>query len=234
VAADPLILVDDVRSAGERLLRRAATLDDGAVAGASRLPGWSRGHVLTHVARNADGVVNLLTWARTGTETPQYPSLEHRAADIEAGAGRSAAEQLADLTRAETRMLVTFEAMPANAWATEVRWADGRTGPAALIPWKRLREVELHHVDLDAGYGPGDWTEAFAVRMAAELAHGLGTRADAPRLVLRCPEVGHDLTFGERGGPVIAGDVRTAVAWLSGRGDGAGLTGPLPVVPPFG
>ena len=27
----------------------------------SLLPGWSRGHVLTHLARNADAMVNLLT-----------------------------------------------------------------------------------------------------------------------------------------------------------------------------
>ena len=48
------------------------------MAGPSLLPGWSRGHVLTHLARNADGAVNLLTWARTGVETPQYVSQEQR------------------------------------------------------------------------------------------------------------------------------------------------------------
>ena len=31
----------------------------------SALPGWTRAHVLTHLARNADAMVNLLTWART-------------------------------------------------------------------------------------------------------------------------------------------------------------------------
>ena len=47
--------------------------------------------MLAHLARNADGCVNLLTWARTGIETPQYRSAEQRDADIAAGAGRTSA-----------------------------------------------------------------------------------------------------------------------------------------------
>ena len=43
-------------------------------AGPSLLPGWTRAHVLAHVAGNADALVNLLTWARTGEETPMYAS----------------------------------------------------------------------------------------------------------------------------------------------------------------
>ena len=121
--------------------------------------------------------------------------------------------------------------MPAAAWLAELRWANGRLGPASLVVWYRLREVQLHHVDLDVGFGPADWPESFAVRLAVDLARSMGDRC---RLVLRSPEVGHDLTFGAPGGPLVSGPVRTAVAWLSGRGDGAGLTGTLPEVPAFG
>ena len=48
------------------------------------LPGWTVGHVLTHVARNADAYTNLLTWARTGVETPAYASPEAREALLRA------------------------------------------------------------------------------------------------------------------------------------------------------
>ena len=48
----------------------------------SLLPGWDRRHVVAHVARNADALVNLMTWARTGEETPMYPSVEARDAGI--------------------------------------------------------------------------------------------------------------------------------------------------------
>lgn len=236
---DPLGLSEDVQEATGRLLASAARLDDGSVAGASGLPGWSRGHVLTHIARNADGAVNLLTWARTGVETPQYESLEHRGADIEAGAGRGAAEQLADLTRTSERFAEAVAAMPAAAWSVEVRWTTGRRAPAAEVMWSRLREVEIHHVDLAVGTSPADWPEAFTLRLLRASAKDFGSRADGPRVVLRAPEVGHNLALGDgTTGPVVSGPAWACAAWLIGRGGGEVLTvdppGPLPPVPPLG
>ena len=87
MTADPLVLLPEIDRATARLLATARKLDDADLAAPSRLPGWTRGHVLAHLARNADGCVNLLTWARTGIETPQYASDERRDADIETGAG---------------------------------------------------------------------------------------------------------------------------------------------------
>src|SRR5580704_17394201 len=63
----------------------------------SLLPGWTRGHVLIHIARNADSLRNLLIWAGTGVETPQYSSLEEREAGITAGADKPAADLRADI-----------------------------------------------------------------------------------------------------------------------------------------
>ena len=77
-----------IAAATGRLLTVAGTLTDAEVAEPSLLPGWTRGHVLTHLARNADGLANLLRWAGTGIETPVYASAQARAADIAAGAGR--------------------------------------------------------------------------------------------------------------------------------------------------
>ena len=54
MTADPLVLIAEVDRATARLLATARTLDDDAVRAPSPLPGWTRGHVLTHVARNAD------------------------------------------------------------------------------------------------------------------------------------------------------------------------------------
>ena len=82
----------DVASA--RVLATAAGISDEQAREPSSLPGWSRGHVLTHLARNADGLRNLLIWARTGVVTPQYPSFEVRNQEIEAGAGRPRASWL--------------------------------------------------------------------------------------------------------------------------------------------
>ena len=90
-------LREQVGGATDRLLATAAQLTDEQVKAPSLLPGWSRGHVLTHLARNADGLRNLLIWARTGVPTPQYASPQARDAAIAAGADRTAAEQAADI-----------------------------------------------------------------------------------------------------------------------------------------
>ena len=119
--ADPLGLAEDVDRRHRRLLADAGPRRRG-VAAPSLLPGWTRGHVLTHVARNADGAVNLLTWARTGVETPQYASREQRRPTSRRARHAAAAEQLADLAAACARFAEAVAQMPAEAWAAEVRW----------------------------------------------------------------------------------------------------------------
>ncbi len=236
MTTDPLGLARDVALSTTRLLATTNGLTDESVGGPSLLPGWTRGHVLTHLARNADGAVNLLTWARTGVRTPQYESMAQRAVDIEAGAGRDWATQLDDLSRACERFAAAVDETPAQAWTTVVQWASGREAPAAEVTWHRLREVEIHHVDLDAGYVPVDWPQAFVLRLCRTQADALAHREGGPAVVLRAPEVGHDLVLGD--GPVVSGPAWAIAAWLTGRSAGNDLTltpaGLLPVVPPFG
>jgi maleylpyruvate isomerase len=235
VTADPLVLLPEVERAMDRLLATARTLDGVGLAARSLCPGWTRGHVLAHVARNADGYVNLLTSARTGVETPQYASAAAREADIEAGASRRIDEHLADLRESAARFADAVAAMPAEAWLAPVRFASGSTGPAARVVWARLREVEVHHVDLDAGYGPGDWPQAFTLHLLHEVATDL---ADAPEfgVSVRTPD-GHTVHIGRKrsDAPAVSGPEAVLAAWLIGRGDGTGLTvspeGPLPSVP---
>jgi maleylpyruvate isomerase len=239
VTADPLVLVEDVDRATARLLATARGLDDEAVASSSLLPGWTRGHVLTHLARNADSLVNLLTWARIGVEIPQYASREQRDADISRGAPRPAAAQLDDLTAACESFAASAMHMPAEAWSVGVTWLSGLQAPAARVIWARLLEVEIHHVDLTAGYAPTDWPEAFTLRLLRSAVRDFGERRDGPRVVIRAPEVGHDLPVGERtAAPMVIGPASAAAAWLIGRSPGAGLAlepdGPLPAVPFWG
>src|SRR3954468_4799622 len=130
----------EVDRATQRLLRTAAGLDDDAVAAPSALPGWTRGHVLTHVARNADAYTNLLVGAATGQDIPGYATSTARAEGIDAGYARPLADQLDDVREACRRFADAAAAMPADAW-TVVLTATG--SPAAMVPWARLREVEV-------------------------------------------------------------------------------------------
>jgi len=67
----------------ERLLRTVNRFRDQDIERPSSLPGWTRGHVLVHVAQTADAMRNLLVWARTGVPVAAYASQAARDAAIE-------------------------------------------------------------------------------------------------------------------------------------------------------
>ena len=156
------VLLNQVDDATRRLLKTAGALTDEDIASPSLLPGWTRGHVLNHVARNAEALRNLLGWARTGVVTPAYPSQQARDDAIEAGADRPAAELAADIARTAAEFGAEAATLNRRAWQVPVHLLDGREFPAALILTRRLVEVELHHTDLGCGYRRADWPATFA------------------------------------------------------------------------
>ena len=174
-----------IGEATDRLLASAAALTDASAGEPSLLPGWTRGHVLTHVARNGDGLGNLLRWARTGTETPMYASREARRADIEAGAGRSAAGLAADVRATAIAFAAEAASLPGEAWAAQVQMLAGPPMPARRVLDWRLREVEIHHVDLATGYRPANWPEEFVTDNLPEVAGSFAGREDTPSCLLQ-------------------------------------------------
>jgi len=233
--------LDRLAAANDRLLATATALSDAQAREPSLLPGWSRGHVLTHIARNADGMVNLLRWARTGTETPMYASAASRAADIEAGAGRSAAELFADVRNSSAVFAAAAAAMPSDAWTAQVWALHGPAFPVFGVLERRLSEVEIHHVDLVAGYVPGDWPEDFLIEALPRVVESFAGRADVPPCVAWAEGAKDPFRLGpdQAGQPavVIRGQPADLLAWLLGRGDGARLTlagsDALPELPPW-
>lgn len=145
-----------------RLVAAVAELSDEEIRAPSLLEGWTRGHVATHVARSCETMCGMLAWAQTGTGVPDCPNPEAREAAVEAGARRSAAELAADLAESAAKFTAETEVMTEAAWATVIEPPGGAPFPTAEIPVRRLSEVELHHTDLDLGYGPADWTPGFA------------------------------------------------------------------------
>jgi len=215
----------------EELLRTATELTPEQLAGPSLLPGWTRGHVLTHLARNADGLGRALTGVARGVSMPVYRNPEERDAEIVAGAGRPLREQIADLRASAARLEAAFGRVPGSAWDTSIeRTPGGRVFPASQVPWKRLAEVEYHHVDLDAGYTPAHWPAFFTVREAVLLAGRFRGAPGVPGVLLRVEDLGpsgRELRIGaEQGEPELAveGPSRAVVAWMSGRAPGDGLT----------
>ncbi|MEV5198223.1 maleylpyruvate isomerase family mycothiol-dependent enzyme [Streptomyces sp. NPDC053720] len=222
--------LDAVREATDRLLSATEKLDAAALTQPSRLPGWSRGHVVAHLSRNADALVNVLQGR------PMYADSETRDRDIERGAPRPRAEQLADLAGSAAR----FEdaaAAPAD-WSRTVELRNGVTDSASRIPFRRRVEVELHHVDLGIGYELEDLSDEFTAREIDFLTERFaGHPAVVPTDVT--DGTGRLWTTGggaEGGAVVVRGTAPELLGWLSGRRDGSALTvegGPLPALPPL-
>jgi len=161
-------LSDQIDHATQRLLGTARLLSGPELREPSLLPGWTRGHVIAHLARGADAMRNLLVGARAGQDRPAYVSAEARAADIEHGAGLEPKELMADLADSAMALRTISKQLPGEAWQFPVRIGDSQRLPAGQLLTRRLVEVELHHCDLGAGYGPGDWPAAFAAMELAE------------------------------------------------------------------
>lgn len=219
-----------IQAATGDLLATAARLTDADVRAPSLMPGWTRGHVLTHLARNADGGTRLLTWARTGAESWEYPSMEARAAEIEDGAGRPAGLLADDVRDSARRFAEAYALMPGAAWERIVQWTSGARHPAARATDARLTEVLVHHVDLGAGYTPRDWPADFTARTLASVADSFARRDDAPRLRLHATDTGADLGDGD---VVVTGTAASLLAWLMGRSPGDDLTGAGGMTLPF-
>jgi maleylpyruvate isomerase len=214
---------------GERLFATAlGRLTDEEFDGPSLLPGWDRRHVVAHVARNADAVGNLLTWARTGTETPMYPSREARDAGIAETAALDAPRLRTELVAATARFADAVRGLPEEAWSATVRTMQGREVPASEVPWMRCREVYVHAVDLDAGVGFGDIDEAVQVAMVDDVFRMWDRRDQVPDVVV----FAGDREWGT-GAVAVSGPLPSVTAWLTGRsrGDGLSADGGIPEVP---
>ncbi len=114
-------------------------------------------------------------------------------ATIEDGAGRSANELIAELDTSMSRLEEVFARCAVAGWPNGHFLGGGLYG-AAGCPAHRLREVEMHHVDLGLGYTPLDWPDEYVAW-------------DLPVLLATVPE-----RLGS------SGDRRWFMAWLAGRG----------------
>lgn len=182
-----------------RLMRRVIELSDKDIRSSSLLPGWTVGHVLTHLARNADAHARRLSGALHGHDVPKYESgQEQRRSEIEDGAGRSAAEIIADFDASLSDLEEIFARCSEAGWPNG-HFLGGGQYDVAGCPAHRLREIEMHHVDLGLGYSPSDWPDEYVAW-------------DLEVLLATAPE-----RLGS------SSERRSFMAWLAGRGplDGA-------------
>lgn len=215
-----------------RYLGALTVLSEEDMRAPSLLPGWSRGHVVTHLARNADALCNLVAWAETGVETPMYRSQEHRDHDIDSGAGRCAEDLREDARISAGRFVGALNELDARHQDALVsRTSAAEPFPVRDIARMRRTEVEVHHADLEIGYTAADWPRDFT-----EMVIGLvqDDRAEGPSMVLSSTDTAGLWKCGTGPGPEITATKAELAWWLLGRGVGTGLSSSAGVLPELG
>lgn len=209
-------------AAHQRMWESASRMTDDSYRAPSLLPGWSRGHVLAHWARNADGQTRMLQAAMRGEVAAQYPGGDaQRAADIATGAARPAPLILQDVRAAIDRVEDTWRRMPPEAWSRPTGARIGQR-PAWMSVWARWRETEFHHVDLDVGYAHDCWPSEFVSLMLPRVVPTLDTRLPGKTTVRVETDnkqwVQASTPAAATDDPVIVRGAASAVLnWLSGR-----------------
>ncbi|PJI84824.1 maleylpyruvate isomerase N-terminal domain-containing protein [Luteimicrobium subarcticum] len=174
------------------------------------LPGWTVGHLLTHLARNADATSRMAVAAAIGATTEKYVGGgDGRAAEIERGAGRDWVDLVADVEVTAVACDLALAALPDEVWAGEVSTPQ-ESYPAMRLLVSRWREVEVHRLDLGGSHNSGQWPGDFVRTFLPD---------ELAQLPSRAPGV--EVPEGLRDHEVLA--------WLLGRG-GEGL----PELPAWG
>ncbi|WP_165821126.1 maleylpyruvate isomerase family mycothiol-dependent enzyme [Nocardioides gansuensis] len=225
-------MLDLLADADRLLVRTVDSLSDDELASPSLLPGWTRAHVVAHLALNGEGLARALTGVVTDEPAPMYDSQEARDADIEQLSQASPTELRERLMGAVTLYTESATALPESRQATRIeRTPGGPTFPAGDTVVMRLREVEVHHADLGAGYSPADWSHGFC----AVLLESMRQRRWPTSFQVHATDMQGTWEYGEGpGGPLVTGAAGDLGWWLTGRGDGSRLKvegGELPEAP---
>lgn len=193
-----------------------AGLMDADLDAPSALDGWTRKALLAHLAANADALCNLVTWARTGVETPMYASTTQRNDDIAAGALRPADELRAWFSASAARLTEAMDGLSDAQWSATVVTAQGRSVPATEIPWLRTREVLIHAVDFGTGLDFTALPEDFILALIDDIRIKRST-GSGPALAVQADGGARWEITGDGEAVVVTGPVAQLAAYLAGR-----------------
>ena len=208
----PAALQAELHKAATALTAAMDRIPDGGERAPSTLPGWSRGHLLAHIAGICDALARQVEYGRRGETVELYDGgVEGRNQAINLAAGHSLSQHRDDVAAAMRRALTAFDALNEDEWQTRIAFRDGVIVDAGLALW---RELVIHTSDLDTGTGPETWNRDFC----SHLFDFLAARVPAEtRLVLQ-PVALPPLALGAGGSTVVvSGMVTDIAAWLAGR-----------------
>lgn len=214
-------------TAGQARLRELLTgLTDDAARAPSALPGWTRGHVLTHIEGVALALARQARYALRGRVIEVYDGgRPARDAAIASGHGRSAAQLTAAVGDALDEAEASWAGVGPGDWQRPVAYRDGTVRTAGLAWW---REVEIHTADALLGAGPDCWPPHLCVHLFDFLSVRV---PDGTALTLTAVDAGRSWTLGAGAPVAVEGGLTDLAAWLAGRRPQQPLSGgPLPTL----
>jgi maleylpyruvate isomerase len=215
-------VLDMLESATRRLVRSVDAMADVQFAEPSLLPGWTRGHVVAHLTLNAEALAGALEGVREGRRVPMYASQEDRDRDIETLAGTAPGPLRERLLSSTTLIHHAVADLPPDLHDGRIERTPGsdRVFTAGRVGEMRLREVEIHHADLDLDYTFSDWPEEFTLFLLEKDSQV----QDGPSLTLHAVDLDRRFAYGDGSGPTISGPGSALAWWATGRDPGDVLT----------
>ncbi|WP_369746397.1 maleylpyruvate isomerase family mycothiol-dependent enzyme [Paenarthrobacter sp. AMU7] len=208
----PETLPEELHKAAGTVTRILAKLDDSSVAEPSELPGWTRGHVLAHLAGISNAMARQLEYARRGETGELYDGgMDGRNKAIALAAGHSLTEHTEAVTTAMDAAIAAFDALGPEDWQARIAYRDGTVLDGGLALW---RELTIHASDSGVGFGPETWNRPFCEHLIGFLAARV---PDTYKFVLQ-PTGLPQRTIGSGGTSIaITGMLTDIAAWLAGR-----------------
>jgi maleylpyruvate isomerase len=218
----------------QRLVRTVDSLADDEWSRPSVLPGWSRTHVIAHLALNAEGLAGALDDLRHGRPAAMYASNESRDSDIDELAASTPPEIRSRLFAAGEQLREMLAVLSDDDWTGSIeRVPGGPTFAVMALPSTRRREVEIHHADLGCDYRHTDWPRDFRVELLDAVTADQAANPDTDDFKVSATDLGMTWRVGADE-PVVAGAAADLGWWLVGRGSGDGLSTASGVLPRIG
>ncbi len=224
--------IEALHLSDQRAIRSVDSLSDAAWAEPSLLPGWTRAHVVAHLALNAEGFARALKGVLDDEVVPVYPSNESRDAEIEELAADDISEIRDRYFGATHHFRTLAGALDEDHWTgTILRLPTGPEWPTrSLVPVRR-QEVEVHHADLGVAYTHLNWPPDFSRWLLNRTTATHAESPDSADFAIRAFDLDETWEVGASTSE-ITGSAADLAWWLIGRGTGEGLSpaGNLPTI----
>lgn len=212
----------------DMLMATVESLSADEMTAPSLCEGWTRAHVIAHLASNGRALVRLINWALTGEEQQLYASKEARAQEISDLAALPREELLGRLGESAQYFAEQAQRLGGDLAVEEVH-LHGKQIPATSIVALRIAEVVVHHHDLGTA-----WTieeaDPDSVLNAIEAAVRTMRAKGAPGMTL-VTEERDEWVVGD-GALRVSSDREGLLEWLArGVTENVEADGPLPALP---